>query len=64
MAIANETAQTNSHDHVDHHYVDHHAKVPTGSSPMDLTIWLPALFFAALAVLGLMFGFVVACDKV
>jgi hypothetical protein len=31
---------------------------------MDLTIWLPSLFILGLACLGLMFAFVVACDKV
>jgi hypothetical protein len=31
---------------------------------MNLEIWLPAVFVLALAVLGLMFAFVVACEKV
>jgi hypothetical protein len=31
---------------------------------MDLTTWLPALFLLGLAALGLMFAFVVACEKV
>ena len=31
---------------------------------MDLTIWLPAMLLLGLAVVGLMFLFVVACDKV
>lgn len=31
---------------------------------MDLTIWLPGLLGLGLAALGLMFAFVVACDKV
>jgi len=30
----------------------------------DLTIWLPAMLLLGLAVMGLMFAFVVACDKV
>jgi hypothetical protein len=31
---------------------------------MDLTIWIPALVLLGLGTLGLMFAFVVACDKV
>lgn len=31
---------------------------------MDLTIWIPLLAGLGLATLGLMFAFVVACDKV
>ncbi len=31
---------------------------------MDLATWLPALFLLGLAVMGLMFLFVIACDKV
>jgi hypothetical protein len=31
---------------------------------MDMTIWLPALLLLGLAVVGLMFLFVEACDKV
>ena len=31
---------------------------------MDLMIWIPALALLGLAILGLMFAFVVACDKV
>ncbi len=32
--------------------------------PMNLTIWLPALFFLGLATLGLMFLFLAGCDRV
>jgi hypothetical protein len=31
---------------------------------MDLTVWLPSLFFLGLATLGLLTAFVVACDKI
>jgi hypothetical protein len=31
---------------------------------MDLTYWLPGLFILALVSLGLMFAFVIACDRV
>jgi len=31
---------------------------------MDLTIWIPAMILLGLAALGLMFAFVLACDKV
>jgi hypothetical protein len=31
---------------------------------MDLTFWIPALVILGLVTLGLMFAFVVACDKV
>jgi len=31
---------------------------------MDLTIWLPALFFLGMATLGLLVAFIPACDKV
>jgi hypothetical protein len=31
---------------------------------MNLIIWLPAMFVLGLAVLGLMVGFVAACDRV
>jgi hypothetical protein len=31
---------------------------------MDLTIWIPAMVLLGLIALGLMFAFVVACDKV
>ena len=32
--------------------------------PFNLTVWLPALFGLGLAVLGLMFAFTAACEKV
>jgi hypothetical protein len=32
--------------------------------PLNLTIWLPGMFVLGLAVMGLMFAFVVACEKV
>jgi hypothetical protein len=31
---------------------------------MDLMIWLPSLFVLGLVVMGLMFAFVAACDRV
>jgi hypothetical protein len=31
---------------------------------VDLTIWIPGFFLLGLAGMGLMFGFVAACDKV
>jgi hypothetical protein len=31
---------------------------------VDLTVWLPATFLLGLAVLGLMFAFTAACEKV
>ena len=31
---------------------------------MDLTLWLPGLLLLAIAMFGLIFAFVVACDKV
>lgn len=31
---------------------------------MDLTIWIPAMAVLALAAMGLMFAFVVACERV
>ena len=31
---------------------------------MDLTTWLPAMFFLGAATLGLLTAFVVACDKI
>jgi hypothetical protein len=31
---------------------------------MDLSIWLPAMFLLGLIALGLMFAFVVACERV
>lgn len=31
---------------------------------MDLTIWIPLMVFLGLVTLGLMFAFVIACDKV
>ena len=31
---------------------------------MDLTIWVPAMLLLGLVALGLMFAFVIACDKV
>jgi hypothetical protein len=32
--------------------------------PFDLATWLPGLFLLGLLTMGLMFAFVVACDKV
>jgi hypothetical protein len=32
--------------------------------PLDLSIWLPAMFVLGMAVIALMFAFVFACDKV
>jgi len=31
---------------------------------MDLTIWLPAMFFLSVATMGLITAFVAACDKI
>jgi hypothetical protein len=31
---------------------------------MNLAIWLPALFALGLAALGLLFAFVIACERV
>lgn len=31
---------------------------------MNLVIWLPALFLLGLIVIGLLFAFVTACEKV
>ncbi len=31
---------------------------------MDLTFWIPVLALTGVAVLGLMFAFVVMCDRV
>ena len=31
---------------------------------MDLTIWIPVTVLLGLVTLGLMFAFIVACDKV
>ena len=31
---------------------------------MNLTIWIPGLILLGVATLGLMFAFVVACDRV
>ena len=33
-------------------------------TPLELTIWLSALFALGLATMGLMFAFVAACDRV
>jgi hypothetical protein len=35
-----------------------------GTMAMDLLLWLPLLFILGLAVMGLLFAFVVACDNV
>ena len=35
-----------------------------GAAVMDLHVWLPAMFFLGLAVFGLMFACIPACDKV
>jgi len=32
--------------------------------PMDLTIWLPALFVLGLAVMGLLYAFITACERI
>jgi hypothetical protein len=32
--------------------------------PFTLAVWLPALFLLGLAIMGLLFAFVLACDKV
>jgi hypothetical protein len=37
---------------------------PEAVPRMNLEVWLPALFALGLVVMGLMFAFVVACDKV
>jgi hypothetical protein len=31
---------------------------------MNLLIWLPALFFLGLAVMGLMFAFLAGCSRI
>jgi hypothetical protein len=31
---------------------------------MNLIVWIPALFLLGLAVMGLMFAFVTACERV
>lgn len=35
-----------------------------GMKDMDLTMWIPAMVALGLVTLGLMFLFVIACDKV
>jgi hypothetical protein len=32
--------------------------------PFNLAVWLPGMLLLGLAVMGLMFAFVVGCDKV
>ena len=32
--------------------------------PFNLSVWLPALFLLGMATMGLMFAFVLACDKI
>lgn len=32
--------------------------------PLNLTIWLPALFLLGMATLGILFAFVYACERV
>jgi len=32
--------------------------------PFNLTVWLPALFALGLVAMGLIFGFVSACERV
>jgi hypothetical protein len=32
--------------------------------PFNLTVWLPAVLLLGLATFGLMFAFLVGCDKV
>jgi len=32
--------------------------------PLDLMIWLPALFLLGLLTIGLLFAFVAGCDRV
>jgi hypothetical protein len=34
------------------------------TAPLPLQIWLPLLFLLGLVVLGLMFAFIAACDKI
>jgi hypothetical protein len=36
----------------------------TEDTTMELTTWLPAMHILGLLAVGLMFGFVEACDKV
>jgi hypothetical protein len=31
---------------------------------MNLTVWIPAMVMLGLATMGLMFAFIVGCDKV
>jgi hypothetical protein len=31
---------------------------------MDLAVWIPAMVILGLVIMGLMFAFVVGCDKV
>jgi hypothetical protein len=33
-------------------------------TPWNLQIWLPAFFLLGLVVMGLMFAFIAACDKI
>jgi hypothetical protein len=35
-----------------------------GATDMELEIWIPALFVLGLAVMALLFAFVLGCDKV
>jgi hypothetical protein len=39
-------------------------KEPKGESTMNLAIWLLGLFLLGLVGMGLIFAFVVACDRV
>ena len=35
-----------------------------GERPMDLFVWLPAMFFLGLASMGLFVAFVAACERI
>ena len=45
-------------------FTPHRGGAYSGGTIMNLEIWLPTVFVLALAVLGLMFAFVIACEKV
>lgn len=47
---------------VAHCFVENQSEI--GAVALDLTIWIPAMVLLGLFVMGLMFAFVFACDKV
>jgi hypothetical protein len=67
-AVASRVRETGGSRRLSCSYAAARSTKPGGSrmdlTPWNLQVWLPAFFLLGLIVMGLMFAFIAACDKI